>query len=93
MKREKSVRFLEVTYRHGQPWAAYLQLSPSLGQRPVRSRKEERGLVVDLARDGTPLGIEITAPGKIRLADLNRLLKELGAPAVTKAEFAPLVAA
>jgi hypothetical protein len=93
MKREKSSRFLEVTYLRGRPWAAYLQLSRRLGQRPVRSRREERGLVVDLARDGTPLGIEITAPGKIRLADLNRLLKELGAPAISKAEFAPLVAA
>lgn len=93
MKRENSTRFLEVTYRGGRPWVAYLQLSRKPGQRSVRTRREEPGLIVDLARDGTPLGIEITAPSKVSLDVLNRLLKELGAPAITKAEFAPLVAA
>jgi len=93
MKREKSDLFLEVTFRHGRPWAAYLQLPRSEGQRPVRTRREELGMVVDLARDGTPLGIEITAPGLVKLADVNRLLKSLGAPTITKSEFAPLVAA
>jgi hypothetical protein len=93
MNREKSGLFLTVTFRGGQPWTAYLQLSGSSAERSFRCRREERGLVVDLARDGTPLGIEITAPGKIRLADLNRLLKELGAPAISEAEFAPLIAA
>jgi hypothetical protein len=93
MKREKSARFLEVTYRNGQPWVAYLQLERGPGQRPARTRKEERGLIVDLARDGTTLGIEITAPRLVNLADVNRLLKQLGVSPITKAEFAPLVAA
>lgn len=93
MKREKGVRFLEVTYRRGRPWAAYLQLPRSTGQRPFRSRPAELGLVVDLARDGTPLGIEITAPHLVHLADVNRLLKQLGVPPITKAEFGPLDAA
>jgi hypothetical protein len=86
-------RFLQVTFRGGRPWAAYLELHWTLGQRPVRTRREERGMIVDLAHDGTPLGIEITAPGLVKLADVNRLLKSLGAPRITKSEFAPLVAA
>jgi hypothetical protein len=47
----------------------------------VRTRKEERGL------------IKITAPRLVNLADVNRLLKQLGVSPITKAEFAPLVAA
>jgi hypothetical protein len=93
MKLEKNGLFLEVTFRGGRPWAAYLQLPRTGGQRVVRSRREEHGMVVDLARDGTPLGIEITVPGAVKLADVNRLLKALGAPTITKEEFAPLVAA
>jgi hypothetical protein len=91
-ERDHADRFLQVTFRRGRPWAAYLQLHCAFGQRPVRSRREEHGMNVDLARDGTPLGIEITAPGLVKLADVNRLLKTLGAPTITKAEFAPLVA-
>ena len=85
--------FLEVTYRHGRPWAAYLYLPREAGQRPVRSRRQESGLVVDLARDGTPLGVEITAPELVSLAKLNSVLKGLGAPLVKKADLAPLLAA
>jgi hypothetical protein len=66
MKLEKSGLFLEVTFRGGRPWAAYLQLPRTGGQRVVRSRREEHGMVVDLARDGTPLGIEFTAPGAVK---------------------------
>ena len=85
--------FLEVTYRHGRPWAAYLYLSRGPGQRPVKSRRKESGLILDLARDGTPLGIEITAPGVVTLVVLNRILKEAGAPVVKKSDLAPLLAA
>ena len=35
-------------------------------------------MIVDLTRDGTPLGIEITAPSLVTLALLNRVLKDLG---------------
>ena len=93
MKRDRRGFLLEVTYRGGQPWAAYLQLPGNSGQRAYCSRREERGLIVDLARDGKPLGIEITAPGLVSLTAVNRLLKRLGAPTITKADFGPLLAA
>ena len=85
--------FLEVTYRHGRPWAAYLYLPRAPGQKPVRSRRQGSGFVVDLARDGTPLGVEITAPELVSVAKLNAVLKGLGAPLIKKADLAPLVAA
>jgi hypothetical protein len=49
--------------------------------------------VVDLARDGHPIGIEITAPSKITVAALNRVLTKLGLSRVTRSELGPLLAA
>lgn len=85
--------FLEVTYRRGRPWAAYLHLPRAPGQKPFRSRRQESGFVLDLARDGTPLGVEITAPELVSVAKLNAVLKGLGAPIIKKADLVPLVAA
>ncbi len=85
--------YLEVTYRHGRPVAAYYYLPRRPGQRSYRSKRVYPGLVVDLARSGQPIGIEITAPSKVSLAALNRLLKRLGFLPVSRAELAPLLAA
>ena len=51
------------------------------------------GLLVDYAKDGRPLGIEITAPSQTSLGAINRLLRELGQRPMTRAELAPLRAA
>lgn len=88
-----SERYLEVTYRKGRPLAAYYSLARRAGEKSHTSRPVERGLVVDFARDGHPIGIEITAPSTVTLAALNRVLKGLGFPALTRAEFGPLRAA
>jgi hypothetical protein len=50
-------------------------------------------MVIDFARDGTPIGIEIIAPSKVSAAGINRVLKRLGFEPVTRAELAPLLAA
>ena len=55
--------FLEVTFRRGRPFAAYYYLSGKAGRKSHRSRRIEPGLVIDFARNGEPIGIEITAPG------------------------------
>jgi hypothetical protein len=48
--------YLEVTYRHGQPRAAYLYLSYK-GPRIARwSRRVARGLIIDARRMGGPSG-------------------------------------
>jgi len=50
-------------------------------------------LIIDLAANGKPLGIEITAPQQLTLATLNRVLRELGCAPVRRADLAPLKAA
>jgi uncharacterized protein YuzE len=85
--------YLEVTYRHGKPFAAYLYLSRSAGDRSTRVRELGPGLLVDFRRDGKPIGIEIIAPEKVSLTKLNRVLRELGLPAAKRADIAPLLAA
>jgi hypothetical protein len=85
--------YLEVTFRHGRAIAAYYYLPREVGQKSVRTRRVEPGLVIDFAADGRPIGIEITAPSKLSVAALNAVLKDLGYPAATQADLAPLVAA
>jgi len=85
--------YLEVTFRHGRPLAAYLYLPRRAGDKSYRTAKAEPGLVIDFNRSGKPIGIEITAPGKVSAAALNRVLRPLGLPRVTRADLAPLRAA
>lgn len=85
--------YLEVTYRHGQPLAAYLYLPRRTRDRSSRTEQVAPGLIVDFHRDGRPIGIEITAPAKISLGVVNRVLRRLGLPAAKRADLAPLLAA
>jgi hypothetical protein len=48
---------------------------------------------MDFARSGKPIGIEITAPSKVSVAEIDRVLKELGFPPVKQSDLAPLRAA
>ncbi len=85
--------YLEVTFRHGRPIAAYYYLPRQAGQKSVRTRRVEPGLVIDYASEGQAIGIEITAPSRVSLAALNAVLHELGHPPASEADLAPLIAA
>jgi len=85
--------YLEVTFRNGRPLAAYYYLPRKPGQKRVRTRRVEPELVIDFAKSGQPIGIEITTPAKFSLAALNRVLRELGFAAATRVELAPVIAA
>ena len=85
--------YLEVTFRNGRPLAAYYYLPRKSGERSVRTRRVEPGLVIDFARGGKAIGIEITTPTKFSLVRLNRVLRELGFPAATRNDLAPVLAA
>ena len=85
--------YLEVTYRHGRPLAAYFYLPREKRSKSVRTRRVDPGMIVDLDVQGRPLGIEITAPQQLTLAALNRLLRELGFDPVRRSDLAPLRAA
>jgi len=84
---------LEVTYRKGRLLAAYYYLPRRDGDRSVRTSRAGPGLLVDYAPDGRPIGIEMTAPSSVDLAQVNRLLKELGQTPVRQEDLGPLVAA
>ncbi len=85
--------YLEVTFRHGRPIAAYYYLPRGANQRSVRSRRGEPGLVIDFAADNQAIGIEITTPSMVSLAALNGVLRELGQSPASQADLAPVIAA
>lgn len=85
--------YLEVTFRRGRPLAAYYYLPRRPGQKSVKTRRVEPGMVIDFARGGQAIGIELTAPSKLSVAALNRVLRELGFPPVTREDLAPVLAA
>jgi uncharacterized protein YuzE len=85
--------YLEVTFRHGRPLAAYLYLPRRPKDKSHRTERVEPGLVIDYSRAGKPIGVEITAPSKVSASTLNRVLRRLGVPTVTRADLAPLRAA
>ncbi|MCA1584505.1 MAG: hypothetical protein LC791_06935, partial [Acidobacteria bacterium] len=87
-------RSLQVTYRKGRVFAAYLHLSHPTGEKSVRTVASQDGLlIVDYAASGRPLGVEITAPQAVPLNRLNQLLAELGEPPVAEQEYRPVRAA
>jgi uncharacterized protein YuzE len=85
--------YLEVTFRHGQPIAAYYYLPRRAGQKSYKTRRAEAGLLIDFSRNGRPIGIEITSPSKVSLAAINRILREFGYPRIKRTDLAPLLAA
>lgn len=85
--------YLEVTFRHGQPLAAYLYLPRKSGEKSFRTAKLDRGMIVDFNRQGKPIGIELTVPTKVTLTDLNQVLSDLGLPPISAADLEPLRAA
>ncbi len=85
--------FLEITFRHGRPFAAYFYLPRRANEKSYRTRMAEPGLVIDFNRAGRAIGIEITAPAELTLSQFNRVLRDVGAAPIKRAELAPLLAA
>ncbi len=86
-------RYLEVTFRKGRAIAAYLYLPRRGSERAARVSKTSAGLLIDYDPKGKPIGIEITAPGRVSLTVLNRVLSRLGQARLRPEELAPLLAA
>ena len=87
-------RSLQVTYRKGRAFAAYLHLSHTTGEKSAKTVASPDGLlIVDYAASGRPVGVEITAPQAVPLDRLNKLLAELGEPLVTEQDYRPVRAA
>ena len=72
-------RSLQVTYRKGRAFAAYLHLSHPTGEKSAKTVASPDGLlIVDYGATGRPVGVEITAPQAVPLERLNQLLADLG---------------
>lgn len=87
-------RSLQVTYRKGRLFAAYLHLSHVTGEKSVRTVATPDGLlVIDYNSTGQPVGVEITAPQAVSLERFNELLVSLGQQPLADHEFKPVKAA
>jgi hypothetical protein len=87
-------RSLQVTYRKGRAFAAYLHLSHPTGEKSAKTVASPDGLlIVDYGAMGRPVGIEITAPQAVPLERLNKLLADLGETPLAEHEYKPVRAA
>lgn len=86
-------RYLEVTFRKGKPLAAYLYLPREPNAKSVKTEDVGAGLLVDYQADGIPIGLEITAPMKVTLDQINEVLDRLNLPRLEPQELTPLKAA
>jgi hypothetical protein len=82
---------LQVTYRKGRPFAAYLHLPHPTGEKSVRTKASLDGLlVVDYSPTGSPVGVEITAPHAVSLERLNQLLAQVGQVCLAEQDYKPV---
>ncbi|MEP6600783.1 MAG: DUF2283 domain-containing protein [Nitrospirota bacterium] len=86
-------RYLEVTFRRGIPFAAYLYLPRATEDRSVRTEEVGYGMIVDYGTNDQPLGIELTAPEQVTIERLNQVLARFQMSPMREEEFAPLSAA
>lgn len=84
---------MEMTFRRGKPFAAYLYLPRSAGAKSVRTAEARPNLLVDYGADGAPIGIEILAPALVDASEINAVLGELKLDPLPAADLAPLRAA
>ena len=83
-------RYLQITFRNGKPFAAYLYLPRGSDERSVRSEEVEHGMVMDYGPNARPIGIELTAPDLVTLDRLNQVLQRFSIPTMREDELAPL---
>ena len=84
---------LQITYRKGKPFAAYIYLSHRCGQKSVRTEAITEDLLIDYAQDGTPLGIEIVSPRTVSIEEIQSVFDRLGLGRPEPIELEPLNAA
>ena len=84
---------LQITYRKGKPFAAYIYLGRSPGTRSARTEQVGPELLIDYSADGSPIGIEIISPGYVTEEEINAVFDRLRLERPSPAELAPLRAA
>jgi hypothetical protein len=84
--------YLEITYRQGKPFAAYLYLDRRAGDKADRTERHGEWLI-DFTADNRAIGIEFTRVGSVDLAALNRVLEAVHQPTLSMTDLIPLSAA
>ena len=84
---------IQMTYRKGKPFAAYIDLGGQAGERSVLSEEVGVGIVADFAEDGRALGIEVVSPDNVTVDEILEVFDRLGLGRPTADELAPLVVA
>ena len=84
---------LQITYRKGKPFAAYIYLARQHNQKSVRTEAITEELLVDYAQDGTPLGIEVVSPGTVSIDEIQHVFDRLDLGKIEPVELEPLKAA
>ena len=82
--------YLEVTFRHGRPVAAYLYLPREASQKSHKTVEAAPGILVDYGLEGEPIGLELTSPQNVTLDALNAVLVRIGQPELSSEDLAPL---
>ena len=86
--------YLNVTYRDdGSPFAAYLHLPSKPNEKRAQCRRVEPGMILDINKEGTLIGVELTAPSLVTLDDINKILEEYGLEPIKAETLKPLLAA
>ncbi len=86
-------RYLEITFRKGEPLAAYLYLSREIGVAVSKTKRFSSNLIVDYGMNDKPIGIEIITPKHITVAEINDVLCQIEVAPISDREFSPLRAA
>jgi hypothetical protein len=84
--------YLEITYRQGKPFAAYLYLDRRPGDKVERTERHGEWLI-DFSADNRAIGIEFTRVGAVDLVGLNRVLETVHQPTLSTTDLTPLSAA
>ena len=85
--------YLEVTYRRGNPWIAYLYLPRKRGEKSARCVEAEPDMVLDINTDDKLIGIELAAPELVTLEAINAVLEDYGFEPLDASDLKPLLAA
>jgi uncharacterized protein YuzE len=85
--------YLEVTYRDGHPWVAYLYLPRKKKEKSDHCLEVEADMVLDISREGRLIGIELLAPELVTLEAVNSILEEYGLEPLKESTLSPLLAA
>jgi hypothetical protein len=86
-------RYLELTFRKGKLLAAYLYLPRERNAKSARTQRVAPGLLADYDRDDNLIGLELTAPRKVTVEQINEALNRAGVSPIAPEEIAPLRAA